>query len=284
VALVLVVERNVTGTNPYLPFAISPWPAVQVFGLEAIGTTIAALLAGTALALAGLRAWRKSKRVAAGAFALLAGLALPALAWRAFAELELLPFRVTQQRAVGIAITCAILVAVAAAGVRFDPRRLRARALHMAVAAALVGIPLLVGTGWARWDYARTRDREARKVIEALAAFYQRDSVYPDALDQLVEAGLLDSIPKPRIGFGFGNEAESAFVYQAFGTSYLLEFSAPRWVQCAYNPPYFDEEADLETSEVDVAEGDAEDDLAPDEERDDLGGSWSCPSKPPELW
>jgi hypothetical protein len=283
-ALVLVVERNVTGTNPTLPFAISPWPAVQVFGFEAIGTTIAALLAGTALALAGLRAWRKSKRLAAGALALLAGVAVPAFAWRTLAALEQLPFRVTQERLIGIAITCGVFVAIAAAGVRFDPRRLRTRALHMAVAAALVGIPLFIGTAWARWDYSTTRDREARKVIEALAAYYQRDSVYPDTLEQLVEANLLETIPKPRIGFGFAGDGDSSFVYQAFGTSYLLEFSAPRWVQCAYNPPYFDEEADLEPSDVDVAEGDGGQDAAADEERDDLGGSWSCPSKPPELW
>ena len=98
VLLVLVVERNVTGTNDSLPFAISPWPAVQVFGFEAIGTTLAALFAGTGLALLGVRAWRKSKRRFSGVLALLAGVATPALAWKALSALELLPFRVDQSR------------------------------------------------------------------------------------------------------------------------------------------------------------------------------------------
>ena len=182
IALVLVIERNVTGTNDALPFAISPWPAVQVFGFEAIGTTIAAQLAGVALALFGVRAWRKSKRRLSGAVLILAGIATPALAWRAFSLLELLPFRVTQERMIGAAIFCTALIALAAIGVRFDPKRLRARAIHAAVAAGLVGVPLLVGTGWARWDYTRTRDQNARLIIEALEAYYARESVYPDTL------------------------------------------------------------------------------------------------------
>jgi hypothetical protein len=66
-------------------------------------------------------------------------------------------------------------------------------------------------------------------------------------------------------------------VYQNFGINYLLEFSAPRWVQCAYNPPYLDEE--------DGEEEEFEDEEIPSEEDEDgLPGSWSCPSKPPELW
>jgi hypothetical protein len=282
--LVLIVERNVTGTNSNLPFAISPWPAVQVFGFEALGTTIAALLVGVALALVGVRLWRTGRRFALGALALLAGIAAPALAWRALGDLELLPFRVTQERLVGVAIACAALTAIAAAGVRFDAGRLRTRAVHMAVAAALVGLPLFVGTAWARWDYSRTRDHHARRVIAALDAYYARDSVYPDTLDQLVEAGLLDAVPQPQIGFPLPDAGESHFTYQAFGTSYLLEFSAPRWVQCAYNPPYVDEDAELDADDVDVADGgDAAAD-AGDTETDALGGSWSCPSKPPELW
>jgi hypothetical protein len=48
-------------------------------------------------------------------------------------------------------------------------------------------------------------------------------------------------------------------------------------VQCAYNPPYFDEE--------DGEEEEFEDEEIPSEEDEDgLPGSWSCPSKPPELW
>jgi hypothetical protein len=281
VLLVLAIERNVTGTNDHLPFAISPWPAVQVFAIEAFGTTVAAQLAGVALALVGLRAWRLSKRMVSGVLALIGGVALPALASRAFAALELLPYRVTEQRMVGAALLCALLVAIAAATTRFDAKRLRQRALHFATAAALVGLPLFVGTAWARFDYSRTRDVAAQKVIDALAKYYEKESVYPDSLSQLVEGGYLDALPTVSIGFREPGAAATPFTYQAFGTSYLLEFSAPRWVQCAYNPPYADEDADDEPA-ADVASN-AEDGDAPDPDAE-LGGAWSCPSKPPELW
>ena len=45
-----------------------------------------------------------------------------------------------------------------------------------------------------------------------------------------------------------------------------MEFPAPRWVQCAYVPAAVYEEYEEEEYE------------------DDLGESWSCPSRPPELW
>jgi hypothetical protein len=217
--------------------------------------------------------------------ALLAGIATPALAWWLFGLLELLPFRVTRERMIGAAIACAALIALAALGARFDPQRLRARALHAAVAAALVGLPLFIGTGWARWDYARTRDREAQRVIDALARYYQQESVYPETLRQLVESGLLDAVPTPKIGFDVAGRGEEEFTYQAFGTSYLLEFSAPRWVQCAYNPPYEEEEEEFDAAgTADVAQGGGEGPAAGGEGEDLGGGAWSCPSKPPELW
>ena len=76
---------------------------------------------------------------------------------------------------------------------------------------------------------------------------------------------------------GFALLHRPEFVYQNFGINYLLEFSAPRWVQCAYNPPYVDE-ADGEEEEF-------EDEEIPGEaDEDGLPGAWSCPSKPPELW
>ena len=61
----------------------------------------------------------------------------------------------------------------------------------------------------------------------------------------------------------------------------LLEFAAPRWVQCAYNPPYGDEDFGEDDFFDDTEEG--LEDLGYEDE--DLGaGSWSCPEKPPELW
>ena len=43
-AAAVVFERNVTGTDDTLIFAISPWPVVQVFGLEVFASIIAVLL------------------------------------------------------------------------------------------------------------------------------------------------------------------------------------------------------------------------------------------------
>jgi hypothetical protein len=281
-AAVLVIERNVTGTNAILPFAISPWPAVQVFGFEAIGTTLAAELGGVALALIGL-CWLRRGRRALGLLVLLAGVALPA-GWLALGAGGLLPFRVTLQRQSHAVVVCAVLFAIAAIGVRFDPERLRRRAVHTAAASVLLGLPLFVGEAWARWDYTRTRDVYAQRIIDALNSYYAVETTYPESLDQLVEAKLLDAIPKPQIGFPLPGDDQSVFTYQGFGTSYLLEFSAPRWVQCAYNPPYLDEEGE-EAEEVrapDVAQGG--EGAAPEGEDDMSGGAWSCPSKPPELW
>ncbi len=279
-AVVLVIERNVTGTNAYLPFAISPWPAVQVFGFEAIGTTLAAELGGVALALLGLY-WLRGGRRALGLLLLLAGVAVPA-GWLALGADGLLPFKVTEGRLLGAAIVCVVMLLIAALGVRLDPARLRRRAIHTAAACLLLGLPLFVGAAWARWDYTRTRDVHAQRIIDALNGYYAAQTTYPDKLEQLVEAKLIDAIPQPEIGFSLPGDDENVFTYQGFGTSYLLEFSAPRWVQCAYNPPYLDEEADEEGDAPDVAEGGAE--AAPDDEEDMSGGAWSCPSKPPELW
>jgi hypothetical protein len=121
-----------------------------------------------------------------------------------------------------------------------------------------VALPVLGGLAWVERDYTFTRDHRAGLVNEALARYLERTGEYPETLEALVDAGLLRHVPEPRIGFRLLGGQQS-FVYQNFGISYLLEFSAPRWVQCAYNPPYEDEE-----------------ESAP--------GSWSCPSRPPELW
>jgi hypothetical protein len=135
----------------------------------------------------------------------------------------------------------------------------------------LVLAPIALGQVLARLDYVATRDGHAREIIDALDRYRAREGAFPDALPQLVEAGDLESIPLPRIGFAPLTDQE--FVYQNFGESYLLEFSAPRWIQCAYNPPY------LEDEEEAVEEG------ALDDGDESLGsGQWSCPSKPPELW
>jgi hypothetical protein len=271
---VIAIERGVTGTNPRLPFAISPWPAVQVFGLEVVGTIVASLLAGAALGLGGLAALRRGRSLL-GLVAVVAGLALPA-AWLVLGGQGFLPFHAGTRGFTIATVLCALALALAALP-RAEPGRLARRARTLGTAALLLGLPLLIGQAWARVDYARNRDVEAQRAIDALASYYEREQIYPETLEALVASGDLSEVPEPRVGFGFLANG-TRFTYQAFGTSYLLEFPAPRWVQCAYNPPYDDEEDD--GGDPDAAGDPASDAL----DADDLGGAWSCPSSPPELW
>jgi hypothetical protein len=282
--VVIAIERGVTGTNPRLPFAISPWPALQVFGFEVVGSIVAALLAGVAVCAYGLGRVSAARRTRAdrsqlgfGGLAIVLGLALPA-AWLALGGQGVLPFRPEPRSFVVVTALCAIAAAIVALPYA-DPLRLTERARTLGTAALLVGLPLLAGEVWSRVDYTRNRDVHAQRVIDALARHYEREQIYPESLDKLVDAGDLDRVPAPRIGFRFLDRNE-AFTYQGFGTSYLLEFAAPRWVQCAYNPPYGDE-GELDEDEETGASSEAERAEWDDEA---LAGAWSCPSSPPELW
>jgi hypothetical protein len=268
-ALVLVCERNVTGTDQTLSFAISPWPVVQIFGLELLGTCIGALVLGVGLGLfASLRA-RQGSSPALHVVGAIAAVALPLLALLAASAQELLPAR-PDARLLGLVGTASLVGFLLAATLRVGRQgeKLGPRARAWSVGGLLVLAPVLCAQLWARGDYTVTREERAGVVIDALAAYWEREESYPDKLTELVAGGDLTEIPAPRVGFGAFSDQE--FVYQNFGDSYLLEFSAPRWIQCAYNPPYPDEE-----EEEEEADGDGE----------GLGsGSWSCPSKPPELW
>jgi hypothetical protein len=258
-AFLIGYERNITGTNHDLPFALSPWPVVQVLGLELVASAIAALELGVALGLLGL-----SRGPLLAALGLLPALGLPLASLAAGSESGLLPFQAgpmlytgTLLACTGVLVTCALW-----------PPRGRAewarRAANMALGGALLALPLAAGQALTRLDYSVTRDGRAQQIIDALAAHREKSGGYPDALEELVTAQLLPEVPHPQIGFFSGQE----FVYQNFGESYLLEFSAPRWIQCAYSPPI----------EAEPAEG------PPAEAGGDLGGAWSCPQKPPELW
>jgi hypothetical protein len=266
---VLAYERNVTGTDPSLRFAISPWPFVQVFGLEVAAACLGAVALGVGLGLAAAARARAGAAAfwglgAASAAALPAG-ALALAAWR-----ELLPVQVDAGAAALLgAASLAAFALTATLGVSRRAEPTARRALAFGVGGALVLAPIALGQTLARLDYAETRNDRAQEIIDALERHRARAHAYPDDLAELVEAGELERVPAPRIGFpGF---SERAFGYQNFGESYLLEFSAPRWVQCAYNPPYADEE-DAEPEADDAGDG-------------GLGeGAWSCPSKPPELW
>jgi len=266
----LALVRNATGTDPSLPFAISPWPAIPVFGIE-VGALFAAVLFGGA-ALGTLGAARA--RTAAvgsrlgGIALLLLGAATPALLLAAGSRLGLLPFGV--RAGTLVAVTLVALLGIALAGavrVRGRPEKLLERARVLGVAAALVGVPLASAQALAHRDYSLTREVLAQEIIDALAAHYENEGMYPDSLDELVQSGRLEAIPEPAIGFDLLYDGE--FLYTSFGTSYQLEFVAPRWVQCAYNPPWVDDEEEEDGDE------DGEGSLAE---------AWSCPSQPPELW
>lgn len=258
-AFLIGYERNITGTNHDLPFALSPWPVVQVLGLELVASAIAALELGVALGLLGL-----SRGPLLAALGLLPALGLPLASLAAGSESGLLPFQAGPMLYTGTVLACTfVLVACALWPPRGGAEWAR-RASNMALGGVLLGLPLVGGQALTRLDYSVTRDGRAQQIIDALAAHREKSGGYPDALEELVTAQLLPQVPHPQIGFFSGQE----FVYQNFGESYLLEFSAPRWIQCAYSPPI----------EAEPGEG------SQAEDGGDLGGAWSCPQKPPELW
>lgn len=270
VVAVTIAIRDVTGTDPSLPFAISPWPVVPMFGLEITAAAIAGLLAMAGLVLAAAGLFRRGSP-AGGALCLALAAALPLASF-------------TLGFALGSGLL-ALLVAAAALQLAFESRtpgeagRWLAAARPTTLGAALVALPLLAGQLLVERDYDVTRNTEAKRILDALDRYYARESVYPEKLQELVDGKDLDAIPLPQVGFGIFGAA--GFTYQNFGTNYLLEFSAPRWVQCAYNPPYPEEDEDS-ASFGRVGGGGDEEPLEADDAAE--GGSWSCPQKPPELW
>jgi hypothetical protein len=258
-AFLVVFERNITGTDPDLPFALSPWPVVQIIGLELVASACAVLEIGVALGLAGL-----SRGAGFALAGVLAGLGFPLVSLALGSASGLLPFQAGPRMYASAAAACLFVLT---ACTLWPPRSRAAcarRAGNLALGGLLAALPLGVGQALTRFDYSVTRDERAQVIIDALAEHRARTSTYPDALSELVGTDRLPEVPRPRIGFGSREE----FTYQNFGESYLLEFSAPRWIQCAYNPPFETEPGERLDAE-DAA---------------DMGGAWSCPQKPPELW
>lgn len=281
---VVAFLRNATGTDPSLAFNISPWPAVPVFGMEVGALVVAIVLLGMALgfqviARAPAREPRATSPAALAAGILLA-IAVPAILLWAGNALGAFPFRARPGMMIFAGVVSAMAVGLTVLATRRrNALPVRVRAHRFLVGAALLGIPLVAGEALARWDYYVTRDFRAREIIDALQQYLDRESVYPDELETLVEEGLIDAIPEPDIGFGF--LYDGTFTYQNFGTSFILEFPAPRWVECAYTPPYEgDEEYEEEEAEEDLEPWETPGDAADDS----LGEAWSCPSRPPELW
>lgn len=296
--------RNATGTDPTARFNLTPWPAVPVFGIETAGLFIGCWLLGIALGLFGISGGGRGAQAgrrglgpghagsARAALLVALGIAVPPLLLAAGGALALFPFRVGRGEYAASAAICALGIGFSAslgAGGEDDATRQRSRAT--AVGALLVLLPILVGQAWARLDYRVTREVRARQIIDALEAWFAREGLYPDELAELVARGDLEAIPRPAVGFAF--LYDGAFGYRSFGTSYLLEFPAPRWVECAYTPAFEDEDATGQARAEPASAPEAWEraDAGPEAGADGgagdaagLGEAWSCPSKPPELW
>lgn len=251
---VLAFMRNATGTDQSLQFALSPWPVVPVFGLELLVPAVSFVIAVVALGRGAVGHHVEPQALVGVSCALVLVASAALVGWAAVDASADWKLPATAACIAGLGL-------VAAPG--------RGQPGHLAAVGALAtALPVLVGMAVVERDYTYTRDFRAQVITEALQAYYDREQAYPDRLSELVELGLLDAVPVPRVGFAFIEKPR--FMYQNFGISYVLEFSTPRWVQCAYNPPYQDEDEFEEDPD--------------DEDEGDLPGSWSCPSEPPELW
>jgi hypothetical protein len=269
VLVVVAFVRNTTGTDPELRYAISPWPAVAFYGIEVGGLFVMLCYAGAGLAALVVT---RSRGPLAIPFGVAVGLLVPvAVLWLADL-LGLLPFRVEARELLGMLVLGGLTLAAALLSAPAWPDALPRVATALCVGAALLALPILGGQLWARLDYFRTREHHAREIVDALERYLAREELYPDELAQLVAAGDLAAVPRPAIGFAFLREGD--FGYSGFGTSYLLDFAAPRWVQCAYAPPYEDDEEELHPDPSAVPEGG----------EPGLEEAWSCPKRPPELW
>jgi len=287
-----------------------------MFGIGLGSMFALVLMLGTAIGIAGIARARRSSGSAAfgaGVAGVALGLAVPACLLWLGDSIGAFAFSVGPTTLGAMAIACAIAIGLGTlrAG---GPDGLKRRAVGLAVGAAMVAVPVVSGQALARYDYYVTREILAREVTDALASYLEKEEIYPDELDDLVAAGYLAEIPEPAIGFSFLYDGE--FRYRSFGMSFILEFPAPGWVECAYTPPYLDEDeyegdddefgvgaydnpagndqyvgAYFEEDEIDVAAAKDDphnaanwDDDDDEIEDDSLDEAWSCPTAPPKLW
>jgi len=246
-----VLSIEVTGTNPTLQWNLSPWPTLTLYGFLLCGLVIGViqLSAGAGMALRG-RATSGGRVAGAGAAAALVALALHGI-----------PFeQIGPGRLAALAIPAALLAAFAGRARPQGPPF-----VAFLVAGAIILGSIKLGQIHAESFLARGRDEIAPKVVTALEEYHARHDAYPEELDELVPEEL-PAIEQPRIGWLDADE--EVFTYTNLGDSFLLEFSGPVWVQCAYSPPY---EEDMEDEE-------------PGAEPVKLEAAWSCERKPPRLW
>jgi hypothetical protein len=245
-----LLSIEVTGTNPSLQWNLSPWPTVTLYGflLFGLGLGVIHVAAGVGLLVRGRREDGPS-------------LALGALVAAAVAvALHRIPFeQTTAVRLVALALPAALVVAVA--GRRHAVQR------HPGVDFVAAGILLLAavkaGQTHAEWFLARAREQIAPRLIDAIERHHAKYDAYPGELTELVPEQL-PAIQQPHIGWLDWDE--EVFTYTDLGDSFLLEFSGPLWVQCAYSPAYQGDEAEEGTP------------------AERLEAAWSCERKPPRLW
>jgi hypothetical protein len=260
------IIRNATGSDETLFLNFSPWPAIPVLGLEIAGYGITGILFGLALGLAGAGLARSRSWLRAISFTL--GALFPLVWFKArFPRTE---FSIDVS-ILAISALCMFLFSLGQAPDR-GRKRLQ-RATYFFLGASMVAAPLFFGRALADGDYAITRHVRAQAIIDALDAFYQEESAYPEDLKELVEGSYIDNLPEPRIGFeiyyAVGGLKKPQFEYRNLGPSYVLEFSSTAWVMCSYNPPWIlDEDEDPEDFS----------------DPEDLLGAWNCPNDRPDLW
>lgn len=262
VLAIYFLSIEVTGTNPALPWNLSPWPSLTLYGFLLGGLVLAVveLAAGVGLLARGAGGAARTALAAAAAAALAAAL-------------HRLPFSTTGAvQLAAVALPAAFLAAVAA-------RRPGApRALDFVTAGLLVLGAVELGRWQGEYFLAKSRDEIAPRVTEALERFRAENGSYPSELAQIVPR-YLPEVPLPRAGW-LDSEDETFLYTYLGGDNFLLEFPGVVWVQCAYSPPYVEaqEDEDEEGAEPgDVADG-------PPGEPEALEASWSCERKPPRLW
>ena len=273
---IVTLERHATGWDESLFFNFSPWPALPLFGLEIGAFSLIGILLGIALGLSGIASLQRS--ALGGMLLVAAGLVLPVVWFIAnpnFSSIPGIPILspLFFAGAIGIALTSIV---------RAEDRSaiLARRAGYIALGAALAYFPIFVGAAMQVGDYTATKFVTTRQISDALAVHLEKEDSYPDELSELVEKSYLDEIPVPRVGFpllyALGWLPEVEFAYRGLGSSYVLEFVSTKWIQCAYNPPWDEDE---------YAEEDAEyAEEYPDAYDDGSGEAWSCPESPPPLW
>jgi hypothetical protein len=287
-----VLSTEITGTNSEMPFNVSPWPIVTLFGLLLVGATIAAAHTG-----AGAAVWVRSR------LARPLGWALGALLALAVGGLTgALVFSAPGGR-VAVALIALIYAVLCMLAARRDTEAGARSGLQRLVAGALLLLAIVGSNRVASALQRQARDSTALEVLVALEEYKQKHATYPETLEELVPE-FLPEVPRPAIGVI--RDEDDRFQYSNYGDSYALEFASVLWVQCQYSPPYEFASADAEELAEEAAEEEAATDeretwespdvaapRAPSEEdlalaamlaEHGLNGSWSCPEEPPKLW